>query len=320
MKWEKKGLIYCPDGSIEWQKQCAMLPTPLLLDSGILRVYVGFCDENMIGRIGYVDVEANNPSKILSISKEPVLDIGENGCFDDNGVVPISILRKGKEIYLYYIGFQLGVKVPYYMFCGLAISKDNGESFTRYSKSPILDRIHDEVYARCGVNVIKDKDRFRMWYVASHKQGWTMAQGKLKPYYIMKTTESNDGIHWNNESIVCLQYKNDDEHGFGRPFVWKEQDKYKMYYSIRTYSRGYYIGYAESDDGIHWDRQDSKAGIELSQTGWDSENLSYPYLINAAGGGHYMLYNGNGCGKSGFGYAELKHHEMGEKGAHLLPQ
>lgn len=305
MRWEKKGLIYCPKGDINWQKQFAMLPTPLLLSQNVLRVYLGFCDEKNVGRIGYIDINPNNPNEILKISEKPVLDIGDKGCFDDNGVVPISILKQDKEIYLYYIGFQLGVNVPYYMFCGLAISKDNGETFTRYSKSPILDRVNDEVYARCGVNVIKDKNMFRMWYVASHKEGWTMAQGKLKPFYIMKATHSSDGIHWNNESIQCLEYKNGDEHGFGRPFVWKENNKYKMYYSIRTYSRGYYIGYAESDDGINWERQDEKAGIELSEQGWDSENLSYPYIIDAINGGRIMLYNGNGCGKSGFGYAEL---------------
>lgn len=187
--------------------------------------------------------------------------------------MPISILKKDRDIYLYYIGFQLGVKVPYFMFCGLAISKDNGNSFTRFSKSPILDRVNDEVYARCGVNVIKDDDVFRMWYVASYKQGWTMAQGKLKPFYIMKTADSKDGIHW-SEPVQCLEYKNDDEHGFGRPFVWKEKGEYKMYYSIRTYSRGYYIGYAESDNGISWDRQDEKAQVMSGPISWKMVNKS----------------------------------------------
>ena len=120
----------------------------------------------------------------------------------------------------------------------------------------------------------------------------------------MKYTESTDGIHWHNKSIQCMEFKNEDEHGFGRPYVWKEVDKYKMLYSIRTYSRGYYIGYAESEDGVHWERKDDEAGIELSKSGWDSVNLSYPYLYKYRDK-VYMFYNGNGCGKSGFGYAQL---------------
>lgn len=303
MRWEKKGLIYCPNNESEWKNQFAMLPTPILLGN-ILRIYLGICDKNNVGRIGYVDVEPDNPSKIIKVSDKPVLDIGMKGCFDDNGVVPISILNKDGKIYLYYIGFQLGVNVPYYMFCGLAISNDGGDTFQRYSKTPILDRCGDEIYARCGVNVLEDNEKYKMWYIGSYREGWTISEGKEKPLYMMKYTESVDGLQWNTKSIQCMEFKNDDEHGFGRPYVWKEKSQYKMLYSVRTYSRGYYIGYAESKDGIHWERMDDQAGIELSQSGWDSVNLSYPYIYKYKDK-VYMFYNGNGCGKSGFGYAEL---------------
>lgn len=252
-----------------------------------------------------MDVNPSNPSEIIGISEEPVLDIGRKGCFDDNGAVPISILRENGKIYLYYVGFQLGIRVPYYMFGGLAISTDNGSTFKRVSESPILDRIGDEVYARCGINVIKDQDKYKMWYIGSNKQGWVESGGKIRPLYIMKYAESKDGIHWGDNPVQCMDYKNADEHGFGRPYVWKEKENYKMMYSIRTYSRGYYIGYAESKDGVHWVRKDELAGIGLSEQGWDSANLSYPYIFNYQDK-TYLFYNGNGCGKTGFGYAELK--------------
>lgn len=304
MKWNKRGVIYAAENDAEWKNQFAMLPTPLLMDDK-LRIFIGFCDKNNVGRIGYVDVNPDNPSEIIEISKEPVLDIGRKGCFDDNGVVPISIMRKGEEVYLYYIGFQLGVQVPYYMFGGLAISQDQGRTFSRYSESPILDRQFDEVYARCGINVIYDQGKYKMWYIGSSHEGWTMSGGKLKPLYIMKYTESEDAIHWHNQAIQCMSYKNEDEHGFGRPFVWRDGEILKMYYSIRTYSRGYYIGYAESADGINWNRMDDKAGIDLDNDSWDDTNLSYPYLYKHKEN-TYMFYNGNGCGKTGFGYAELE--------------
>lgn len=303
IKWKKRGLIYCPNGDAEWKTMFAMLPTPLFIQDK-LRVFLGFCDPQNIGRIGYVDVNPENPSEVLEVADKPVLDIGRVGAFDDNGVVPISILAEDKRVLLYYVGFQKGVKVPYFMFGGLAISEDGGLTFSRYSETPILDRVGNELYARCGINVIKDQGKYKMWYIGSNKEGWTESGGKLRPLYIMKYTESDDGIHWNNPSIQCLSYKNDDEHGFGRPFVWREGAKLKMYYSIRTYSRGYYIGYAESDDGIHWNRMDEMAGIGLSEEGWDSVNLSFPYIVKT-NNKTIMLYNGNGCGKSGFGWAEL---------------
>lgn len=303
MIWEKKGLIFCPSGEYDWMKQFAMLPTPIQKE-GAIRLYCGFCTDKNVGRVGYIDVDPVNPKKILKISDKPVLDIGIDGCFDDNGVGPVSILEEQGKLYLYYIGFQLGVKIPYYMFCGLAISEDGGDTFVRYSPTPILDRVNGDLYARCGVNVVKDNDIFKMWYIGSHQTGWTLSDGKLIPFYIMKYMESEDGIHWNKEPVVCMDYKSSDEHGFGRPFVWKEDDIYKILYSIRTYSRGYYIGYAESIDGVHWERKDEEAGIDLSESGWDDQNLSYPYLYQYKEK-TYLFYNGNGCGKTGVGFAEL---------------
>lgn len=300
MNWEKKGIIY---GTEQTPYNMIMLPTPILIGD-TLRIYCGLCDENNVGKIGYVDVNPENPSQIIRIENQPILTKGNKGCFDDNGVVPISVLREKDKIYLYYIGFQLGVNIPYYMFCGLAVSSDEGNTFHRYSQSPVLDRVNDEVYARCGCYVLNDENKFKMWYIGSYKEGWTISENKWKPLYVMKYTESEDGIHWNNESVQCMEFGNSDEHGFGRPFVWKEDNKYKMLYSIRTYSRGYYIGYAESEDGIAWTRKDEQAGIDLSQEGWDDTNLSYPALFEHKGK-VYMFYNGNGCGKTGFGYAEL---------------
>ncbi len=37
MKWEKKGLIYCPSSKCGWKQQFAMLPTPLLIEDDCLR-------------------------------------------------------------------------------------------------------------------------------------------------------------------------------------------------------------------------------------------------------------------------------------------
>ncbi len=308
MKWQKKGLIFCPDGTTKWQHQLAMLPTPLLVNEVTLRIFLGFCDPDMRGRIGYVDVHPDNPSEILSISSQPVLDIGKSGCFDDNGVVPVSILHTEGKIYLYYIGFQLGVQVPYYMFCGLAISNDNGNSFKRFTDVPILDRCNNDLYARCGCHVMFDPDEqtYKIWYIGSKGNGWTKnSEGKKLPLYMMKYLTSKNGIEWDTTPPVdCLKYATSDEHGFGRPYVLKKNKRYKMFYSIRTYSRGYYIGYAESYDGIIWNRMDANAGITLSKSGWDSQNISYPTLF-AHNDRVYMFYNGNDCGKTGFGYAEL---------------
>ena len=70
-------------------------------------------------------------------------------------------------------------------------------------------------------------------------------------------------------------------------------------------SRGaaYRIGYAESADGVKWERLDAQAGITVSESGWDSEMTAYPWVFSHKST-NYMLYNGNGYGRTGIGLAE----------------
>jgi hypothetical protein len=76
-----------------------------------------------------------------------------------------------------------------------------------------------------------------------------------------------------------------------------------MWFSKRGTS--YRIGYAESTDGLDWRRMDSEVGIDVSPSGWDSEMVEYPCVFDAAGR-RWMLYNGNGYGRTGIGLAELR--------------
>jgi hypothetical protein len=94
----------------------------------------------------------------------------------------------------------------------------------------------------------------------------------------------------------------DDEFGFGRPFVLDTGGLLRMWYSVRTFSKGYRIGYAESADGLHWDRQDERAGIDVSADGWDSQMICFP-CIQTTSHGTYLFYNGNDYGETGFGVA-----------------
>ncbi len=83
-----------------------------------------------------------------------------------------------------------------------------------------------------------------------------------------------------------------------------DDGNYKMFYSIRTISKGYQLAYAESKDGLTWVRQEG-VGLELSPNGWDSKNMSYPNVIRHKNR-VYMFYCGNNCGETGFGYAVLR--------------
>jgi hypothetical protein len=67
-------------------------------------------------------------------------------------------------------------------------------------------------------------------------------------------------------------------------------------------SQSYRIGYAESEDGLTWSRDDSAAGIDVSEAGFDDIMLTYPSVYEHRGIRH-LLYNGNGFGLTGIGHA-----------------
>jgi len=302
MKWKKKGLIYTPPADESWRHSSALTPTAFLLNENVIRVYVSFRDTGGVGRIGFIDVNANNPAEILRISDRPALDVGREGMFDDNGVILGDVVRVEDKIYMYYVGFQLVENVKFLAYTGLAISDDNGETFARYSETPILDRKDEGLYIRAIHSVIIEDNKFKIWYATGN--GWETIGDKQYPQYDISYMESQDGISFEDKGVKCI--KNDSnnlEYRIGRPRVYKDNRRYIMNFTYGTTDGRYKAGQATSKDGVYWDRDDNELGIELSSSGWDSKHLSYPSIIDAKGKS-YMFYNGNDMGINGFGFAE----------------
>lgn len=302
MKWRKMGRVYVPDGSKSWARHTTLTPTPILYDDRTIRVYAGFRDAEGVSRIGYVDVDADDPSRVLGESKEPVLDVGVNGAFDDNGVILGDIIAHDGKLYMYYVGFQLVEKAKFLAFTGLAISDDGGDSFERHSRAPVLDRGDNELYIRAIHSVRVEDGVFRVWYAAGN--GWQMIDGTPYPQYHIRYLESADGIRFSGEGQLCVDVRG-TEYRIGRPRVFKMGGNFRMHYTKGTIEGDYLAGYAESEDGLVWRRMDEKMGITLSQEGWDSRALAYPALLDCKGK-TYMFYNGNDMGRTGFGYAVLE--------------
>ncbi len=304
MKWKKIGLVYCPSGKNGWDKHYAITPTPVLINEDTIRVYTGFRDENGVSRLGFVDVDVANPSIVKNFSETPILDVGRDGAFDDNGVILGDILKCGDKIYMYYVGFQLVKKAKFLAFTGLAVSKNFGNTFRRYSEAPILDRSDEGLYIRAIHSAIIEEDVFKVWYSAGND--WEIINGRPYPCYCIKYQESEDGIHFREEGITCITpNKKNFEYRIGRPRVYKIDDKYVMFYTYGTTKGDYLAGYAESEDGVNWVRRDNEIGITLSKSGWDSSHLCYPAII-ICNDRAYMFYNGNDMGKTGFGCAVLE--------------
>lgn len=304
MEWVKRGLVWRPQaGAPERAATHAMGPTPFLLDERTIRVFVTCLDEAGRGRPYFVDVDAADPTRVLRVSPRPLMDLGQPGTFDENGALPLSVMRRGGELHMYYAGFELCTQVRYRIFTGLAISRDGGEIFERASRAPVLDRTDQELYFRCGPFALAEDGRVRLWYVAG--DAWTELEGKQMPIYDLRYLESEDGVRFAPRGQLSMALTDPDEHGFGRPWVVRRApDRYELYYSIRKRSvRAYRLGYAESCDGLHWERKDGEMNLDVSPAGFDSQAIMYSAVVGA-GGREFCFYNGNDFGIDGFAVAE----------------
>ena len=304
MKWLKKGLIYAPDKSVWWQQHYAMMPTPVYLSElNVIRIYFGTTDINKFGRTTFIDVDVNNPSRILNSPSNYILDLGKRGTFDDAGAVPSSIMEIDSKQYLYYVGFQRTQGVPYMLYTGLSYSSD-WRNFVKFSEAPIIDRNSFNILSNAAPHVVYDIHNrvYRMWFWVGKE--WVDVNNKLYINAEINTAKSNNGTDWDIDPIPCIIPDKETEFSVGRPWVIQADGVYKMFYSIRYIEKLYRLGYAESIDGIVWQRKDNEIGIDVSKEGWDSEMICYPAVITVKGK-TYLFYNGNNNGETGFGYAEL---------------
>jgi hypothetical protein len=276
----------------------AMLPVPFWT-GGELCLYVTGRNRDGCGQVGRCRVAWSDPRPVVVVDvPAPLVPVGPLGAFDDRGASASAAVEHDGRIFLYYTGWSLGVTVPFYVFLGLAISHDGGRHFEKVSRAPILDRTDHDPFMTGHPAVLLDNGVWRMWYVSC--SGWRLVNGAPRHDYHIRYAESSDGVHWRRDGRICVDYSSPDEYAIARPWVVRDGDTYRMWYSHR--GKAYRIGYAESPDGLTWERHDERAGIDVSPDGWDSEMVEYPCVIRA-NGREWMFYNGNGFGRTGIGCA-----------------
>lgn len=310
-KWNKKGLIFAPNNNYPWMYSHAQCPFPL--DFGdFVRVYFATREDYQEGMCraygSFVDLDKDNLQNIINISSEPLMSLGGIGEFDEFGSMPISVVRHNDEYYLYYVGWTRNYSTPYDWEIGLAKSKD-GARFEKVGKGPLLGPTLYEPYLNSTPVVYKfAEDDWHMFYHTGVQ--WLKGADKLESQYVIKHATSRDGINWlrNARHIIPLKVENECQ---TTPAIMKIDNRYHMFFCYRhglefreNKDNAYRIGYAYSDDLENWYRDDSKAGIDVSESGWDSQMIEYPH-ITKINDKYIMFYCGNHFGRAGFGHAEL---------------
>lgn len=311
-KWNKKGLIFKADNNYPWMYSHTQCPFPV--DFGdFIRLYFATREKYENGQVraygGFVDLDRHNLNKVIRISDKPLMDLGGIGEFDEHGSMPISVVKHNDEYRLYYVGWSRHYSVPYDWEIGLAISKD-GERFTKVGKGPLLGPTVNEPYLNSTPVVYKfADDDWHMFYHTGIR--WLKGGEKLESQYKIVYAHSKDGINWDRNGIPVIPEKVENECQT-TPAMIKIDDTYHVFFCYRhgldfrfNKEKAYRIGYAWTKDLVHYERDDSKVGIDVSEDGFDSEMLEYPH-IKEIDGKYIMFYSGNYFGKEGMGYAELE--------------
>ena len=314
-KWKKLGKVFAPQ-EVEgrhWLKEFAQAPATLIFDD-FVRVYFScrpLADDNgqYVSYSTYVDLERSDLFRVLRVAERPILDLGGLGDFDEFGTYPVSVIRNGGDVIAYYAGWTRCESVPFNVAIGMATSRDGGATFTKLGRGPVLSYSPDEPFVLSGPKIRRFNDTWYLWYIAGRK--WKKIDGRAEPVYKIRMATSVDGVRWTKIHKDLIESRIEADEAQASPDVFYANGKYHMFFCYRHSSHyrgkenGYRIGYATSGNLVDWVRDDQKAGIDVSDEGWDSEMISYPHVFQLDGK-TYLAYLGNQVGRHGFGLAELE--------------
>jgi hypothetical protein len=300
MKWRRRGQLFTAEGQREWMVSHAANPVAEPRGGDVYRIYFGCRDRANRSHVGHIDVEWGDAPRLLDVAAEPDVAPGARGRFDDSGASMGCLVNDRDSAYLFYVGWNLGVTVPWRNSIGLAVRTGPARGFIKHSPAPLLDRCAADPYTLSYPCILRDEGRWRMWYGSNLSWG----EGhETDMHHVIKYAESDDALHWRREGVVAINLELPGEYALCRPWVTHEAGLYRMWFCHR--GPAYRVGYAESNDALTWRRRPGP--LELDPAGgdaWDSEMVAYPFVF-AHRGRHFLLYNGNRYGRTGFGFAEL---------------
>ncbi len=300
MQWKRLGRIYEPKHLGDWGVSHASYPVPLVIGQDQFRVFFSVRDKDNKAHTASVDFRLNGEE----VSREsevhgPLFGPGARGGFDCDGVTIGSVVPYEGKLFAYYLGWTLTKTVPFTNFIGVAVGNGDGSRFERIRKAPIIGRSERDPYSVGYPFVMKDGNRWRMWYGSHLEWGAT----GLEMTHVIREATSSDGINWTPLDDVCIPILGGEEFAVSRPWVVRQSDAYRMFYA-RRFLR-YRLGTALSKDGVDWSRDDREFPFVGEEAEWEAGEQTYPSFFRLKDK-LYMLYNGVGYGRTGFGLACLQ--------------
>lgn len=300
--WKKLGQLYVPNASFQHRKLLshAANPLPVHMSGDVYRIFFSGRDDQNRSSVGAVDVDIVQ-RKVINEYHSPFFEHGPVGSFYSDGVSIGNCYEVSGIRYMLFMGWQNPPGAHWRGDIGrlivtpeLSLQLENEEPFMGIDSIDPISLSYPWVQA-------KPSGGFDMWYGST--LNWDAGNGEM--LHVIQHARSDDGSIWCRTGLA-VPYELGLAQAFSRPTtVRKDCGEFEMWFSFRSGAgEKYRIGYARSVNGENWVLDLKGAGIDVSPSGWDSEMIEYPFVFdhNSA---RYMLYNGNGYGKTGFGLAVL---------------
>jgi hypothetical protein len=286
------------------------VPTPILLNSGLIRVYFAFRDRSGRSHTSFLEVDPEDNFEVTYNHQKSVIELGKLGTFDADGVMVNQVINlEGFGLLLLYTGWSRGTDVPYKTMAGVAASQDGGVTFERVSKGPLLGIDSRDPYFTNTPYLLKlDSGDFNLFYGSGID--WIRVGNKLEPQYQIKIATSRNLNSWVKNDEFIVEPKLDFESNV-RPWVDFKDGIYYLYYCYRgtqDFRNGfdsYRIGVSTSKNLRDWDCPTDISFINSK----NSKNLlmnAYPAIVNLMDSRKIMFFNGNSFGREGFYLAKVK--------------
>ena len=232
--WERIKHILKEDNFPKGYKGAAV-PFIDKIKDNILKVYFSSRDKNNRSYIFWATFNIVDNFSLLDMSTKPEFNLGNIGEFDENGSMGCQIFYKNNEKYLYYIGWNLGVSIPFRNSIG-AVKWDNKlNRFKKIYRGPLLDR---SIYDPCFIashHIIKIGNKYLMYYLSCDE--WINIKDKLTHKYNIKIATSSDGIKWDPTGKIAIDFKSSYEYAISVPRVIFEDGIYKVNNTKITFSK-----------------------------------------------------------------------------------
>jgi hypothetical protein len=301
-RWIKLGQIYTPNVSDRHPKLVshAANPLPVHLEGDVYRVFYSGRDIINRSSVGAVDIDISK-HKVVKEHYLPFFEHGPKGSFFADGVSIGNVYNANGIRYMLFMGWQSPEKGHWrgdvgrlIMAPDFTLELDSSDPFIGCDETDPISLSYPWVQPSLSSG-------FNMWYGSTLT--WDTGNGEM--LHVINHASSDDGHQWHRTGLA-VPFELGRAQAFSRPTVVQNKEgDFEMWFSYRSgLGEKYRIGYATSENGVNWSLDLGNVGITVSEIGWDSDMIEYPFVFDHAGS-RFMLYNGNGYGKTGFGLAVL---------------